>query len=307
LVLDQLTENHSDYFACIRYHVNWPSENDPFYLYNPAENGNRTGYYSVSGVPHMQVDGVVDAGGSSSYWSVIQSRYAIDSPLDIELSGTYNESSRLGTLNVTVTATDDITLEGLFLRIALVESDIYWHAPNGAYWHHQTMRHMFPYSLGTRIYISEEGEVIQRSEAISCPDPIVPENSELIVFVQAHGSRDILQAARIPIADLTPVSVDETGNSLPLKFELAQNYPNPFNANTTISYTLTNDGQISLAVYDLAGRKVANLFNGNQSAGNYQIVWDGTDNSGQVASSGIYFYRLIANGQSSTRRMMLLK
>lgn len=99
-------------------------------------------------------------------------------------------------MDVIVTATDDISQEGLFLQIALTESKIFWQTPNGINYHNQTFRHTFPYAPGTRIYISEEGEVVEHSETFFCTEPLVIENCEFVVFVQAYGTRDILQAAK---------------------------------------------------------------------------------------------------------------
>ena len=94
-------------------------------------------------------------------------------------------------------------------------------------------------------------------------------------------------------------------------FDLAQNYPNPFNPTTTINYNLTTDATITLRVYDMLGREVSSLVNGVQSAGIHTVVWDGTFDTGEAASSGIYFYRMEAapldgsNGIVKTKKMML--
>jgi len=285
--------------------VDWPGENDPFFLYNTFDNGNRRGYYHVNAVPQAYIDGIVDPGSTGGYWPAIQSRYTLDSPLDIVLDGSYNPSTREGTLDITITATDDISLDGLFLKIALTESDIYYQAPNGGVWHHQTMRHMFPYGLGTRIYMSEEGEVVEHSEPISCPESLVEENCEIMVFVQAYGTRDILQAAKIRLTDI-PTSVDEE-NSLPVEFSLAQNYPNPFNARTSISYAIDTECGVQLAIYDILGRKISTLVNDNKLPGQHRAIWDGINADGSAVSSGVYFYRLIAGEKIISKQMMLLK
>jgi hypothetical protein len=285
--------------------VDWPGDNDPFFLYNTFDNGNRRGYYHVSGVPQAYVDGTVDPGGSSGYWPAIQNRYAVDAPLDIQLGGAYNPDTREGNLDVHILATDDIAFEGLFLKIALIESEINYPAPNGAAWHHQTMRKMLPTGLGTRIYIEEEGEVVDHTEPISCPEPLVEENCDIVVFVQAYGTRDILQAAIIRLTDI-PTSVDEE-NSLPDAFSLAQNYPNPFNARTSINYTIDAKCLVELTVYDILGRKINTLVSDTKLPGQYCVVWDGVASDGSIVSSGVYFYRLVAGDNIVSKQMMLLK
>ncbi|MCP4583719.1 MAG: T9SS type A sorting domain-containing protein [candidate division Zixibacteria bacterium] len=167
------------------------------------------------------------------------------------------------------------------------------------------MRKMFPYGLGTRIYMEEEGEVVEHTEPIICAEQLVEENCEIVVFVQAYATRDILQAAKIKLTDF-PTSIEEDGK-LPTSFSLDQNYPNPFNAGTEIRYSTTEEGQVELAIYDLLGQKIRNLVNGNQQPGNHQVLWDGSDSDGRTVSSGVYFYRLTSNSQSISKRMVLMK
>ena len=305
LTMDQLAEQHSDVFAAVRYHVWWPSDNDPFYQYSPSENGIRTNYYGVNSVPRLQVDGIIDAGGHSQYWLQIQNRSNLDSPLEIELSGTFDEDSRAGTIHTVITATDNITHEGLFLRIALTESNIYWPAPNGLVWHHQTMRLMVPYSTGVYIDI-DNGDVDDRTQNFYCPSPLVPENCELVVWVQSDQNREVLQTAVISIPELGQVSVDDEA-SMPGKFKLAQNYPNPFNAGTVIDYIIEDESCVVLSVYDLGGKKISTLVNSIQTPGHHQVVWNGIDSDNNEVASGVYFYRLSADDKSLSKRMTLLK
>ncbi len=100
----------------------------------------------------------------------------------------------------------------------------------------------------------------------------------------------------------TVTSVSENGNSIPDKYNLSQNYPNPFNPVTTINYSLPSDGFVSLKVYDITGKQVAELVNGIKKAGNYQAVFDGS-----FLSSGVYFYSIKINGFSDTKSFVLMK
>jgi len=83
--------------------------------------------------------------------------------------------------------------------------------------------------------------------------------------------------------------------------------PNPFNPSTTIRYSLPAAGQVSLVVYDLAGRKVADLVAGPMLAGVHEVVWGGRNSQGQPVVSGVYLYMLETEGLSQTRKMILLK
>ena len=111
---------------------------------------------------------------------------------------------------------------------------------------------------------------------------------------------------------LVTVGVREPVGSLPQTFNLSQNYPNPFNPTTKIKYDLPQSAQVSLKVYNVLGQEVATLVNGQQSAGYYEATWNGKNNFGTQASSGVYFYRLEATGDAgqpfvSLKKMLLLK
>ncbi|MCK4339300.1 MAG: T9SS type A sorting domain-containing protein, partial [Candidatus Cloacimonetes bacterium] len=85
-----------------------------------------------------------------------------------------------------------------------------------------------------------------------------------------------------------------------LKTELGANYPNPFYPKTSISYSLKNNSNVILEIYNLKGQKVKTLVNDNVSVGNHKVFWNGKDNYGKAVSSGIYLYRLSARGGSSS-------
>ena len=89
---------------------------------------------------------------------------------------------------------------------------------------------------------------------------------------------------------------------VPAEFVLSQNYPNPFNPSTRISYFVPKESFVSIKVYDFLGREVTTLVNEAKSTGSYEIVFD-TSN----LPSGTYFYTLIAENYSTTKKMILLK
>ncbi|MCK4653658.1 MAG: T9SS type A sorting domain-containing protein [Candidatus Cloacimonetes bacterium] len=92
----------------------------------------------------------------------------------------------------------------------------------------------------------------------------------------------------------------------PVKLE-ASNYPNPFNPITTISYSLPDESEVSLTIYNIKGQKVKELIKGTQPAGSYNVSWDGKDENGKDITSGIYFYKLRTHNNEITRKMLLLK
>jgi Ni,Fe-hydrogenase III small subunit len=110
-----------------------------------------------------------------------------------------------------------------------------------------------------------------------------------------------------------PTSVQPTPHGVPVAFELVQNYPNPFNPTTTIRYELPAAAEVSLTIYDILGREIKTLVDGQSSPGTFQVVWNGENASGNRVASGVYFYRLIATSSSnkatftSIKKMILLK
>lgn len=91
------------------------------------------------------------------------------------------------------------------------------------------------------------------------------------------------------------------------EFALYQNVPNPFNPITVIEFSIPNDTDVNIIIYDLMGNEVKTLINEFKPVGQYQVNWDGNDNSGQSVSGGIYFYQIQAGDYNQTKKMVLLK
>ncbi len=102
----------------------------------------------------------------------------------------------------------------------------------------------------------------------------------------------------------TELAVNE---SVPAPFEFSGNHPNPFNPSTAISFSLEKAGTVELAIYDITGRKVRDLANGHMAPGRHEAVWNGRDDRGMPAASGVYFARLVSGGTTLSHRMLLMK
>jgi hypothetical protein len=97
-------------------------------------------------------------------------------------------------------------------------------------------------------------------------------------------------------------SVTTNEKSLPTKYVLEQNFPNPFNPSTVIRYALPENASVSLVIYDILGRKVAVLVDGEVGAGYHQVTFNGSK-----LSSGMYFYKLTAGNFTQINKMLLVK
>ena len=93
----------------------------------------------------------------------------------------------------------------------------------------------------------------------------------------------------------------------PARTLLMQNTPNPFNPRTTVRYQLATKAHVKLVIFDVSGKVVRTLVAERQSAGRYQVRWEGTDDRGMTVSSGIYFYQISTGEFQDVKRLMLLK
>ena len=108
-------------------------------------------------------------------------------------------------------------------------------------------------------------------------------------------------------ADFLIEHTDADPNLIPLVTSLDGNYPNPFNPTTTIKFGLHEVQVVSLNVYNIKGEKVRTLVSGELEAGYHSLVWDGRDESGKPAASGVYFYKMKADKFLQTKKMILMK
>lgn len=98
------------------------------------------------------------------------------------------------------------------------------------------------------------------------------------------------------------IGIEPIGNTIPQNYSLAQNYPNPFNPETSIKFSIPEGNFTSLKIYDILGKEVAVLVNGELIPGNYSISYTASE-----LPSGIYFYRLISGNFAGSKKMMLIR
>jgi hypothetical protein len=129
-------------------------------------------------------------------------------------------------------------------------------------------------------------------------------------YLRVDGARTKETFTWTANGDRTMVSALSSGSSsgtLPDGFSLEQNYPNPFNPTTTISFSVPINTRARIEIYNVLGALIAVPFDDAIQAGEHQIVWDGRNQNGETVSSGVYLYKLISDGYSEARKMMLLK
>jgi hypothetical protein len=109
------------------------------------------------------------------------------------------------------------------------------------------------------------------------------------------------------ILEVNPDDIGDFTDALPTHYALHQNYPNPFNPSTMIKYDLKAKTDVKLTIYNVLGQKVRTLVNANQSAGFKNVVWDGLNEFGEQASTGVYIYRIEAGDFVKSRKMVFMK
>jgi glucose/arabinose dehydrogenase len=102
-------------------------------------------------------------------------------------------------------------------------------------------------------------------------------------------------------------SVSTDGGPAPAALAIEPNHPNPFWASTTFEFHLAEPGIVTLAVYDILGRRVSTLVDEETGSGAHTVTWDGTDRHGRPLASGVYVYQLSSRGETATRKLTILR
>jgi photosystem II stability/assembly factor-like uncharacterized protein len=127
-------------------------------------------------------------------------------------------------------------------------------------------------------------------------DALAVNGANLFAGTYGHG------VWRRPLSEMITSVREVTGNGLAEGYSLAQNYPNPFNPSTTIRFSLSKSGYVTLKVYDVLGREVGTLVDGVRAAGSYNVEW-----TPKNLASDVYLYRIQAGAFSDVKRLILLK
>ncbi len=109
------------------------------------------------------------------------------------------------------------------------------------------------------------------------------------------------------IANPQAVGLAQQELKSPASYRLEKAYPNPFNGNVRIEFSLSSQQHLRLEVFDIRGQKIRTLTQGLLTAGHHYVIWDGKDNRARSVSSGIYFLRLLASGNHSEQKIILMR
>jgi hypothetical protein len=164
--------------------------------------------------------------------------------------------------------------------------------------------------LGLDIRVTRRTDCL-RVTAFSLEGNTIPEGEvEILTF---NTTQEIIPNANIAISDIAGgllTGVFKIELPLPTALSISAMYPNPFNSTILIECALPADDNVTLKIYDIAGRIVTDFDLGQQAAGYHRIAWNGTNSFGVQVSTGIYFARLesnITHQSGETRKLTLIK
>ncbi len=156
-------------------------------------------------------------------------------------------------------------------------------------------------AIGTQA--SEDGEYFGLGSGFNSPWASFNGKMDDVILWNTPLTSDEIQNVFDKKTDIEETKENEI---LPTEFSIG-NYPNPFNPTTTISYNLPNSGDVKVQIYDVMGRLISELVNSKQSAGHYNVVWNGKNRQGSKVASGMYICQINHSNKTKTSKMLLLK
>jgi len=153
------------------------------------------------------------------------------------------------------------------------------------------------------------GELIEKIDIPQNPTNVCFGGSDRQkLFITAQKSLYAIDMRVKGISQFPSTSIQASAiYEIPTTLALEQNYPNPFNPETVIRYKLYSSSDVRLVIYNITGQLIKTLVNDYQSAGSYEVGWNGHDHAGNSVSSGIYLYRLNAGHHVLTRKMSIIR
>lgn len=296
-----MLNNNSTKAVSIKYQTNWPGV-DPMNAQYPTAVASRVTYYGLNSVPYAVMDGEAVTGSNYTGYpgnltqTKINTEYAVTSPFNINISHYLNNAQDSIFISMTVTATQNFTgVNYLRGHVVLVEKHIDFASPpgsNGETDFYMVCRRMYPSQTGTGMpltWVNGDDSTLTFKAAI--PSYIYDINQLAVVgFVQDNGSKEVLQAGY----SISPVGIHNYVNA-PSNINL---FPNPASSNVTFNFTLAQDAEVVVNIYNSVGTLVSTENKGTRSAGKQEFIL-----SVEMLASGMYTVELVADKARSTTKL----
>lgn len=302
-VLKAFLDAHPAEATAIKYHASWPGY-DPMYQANPTQNTERiVNYYNMNqtGVPYCNADGVIQdiwPFSNTNFTNALNTRLAILTPvtinvLDERIAGDSIRST------ITLNLLSNLPSGNYKLRVMALERHVIFTSPpgsNGETHFEHVFRRAYPNTTG--VSIQTTAGTYQYIYTYKRESAWIDTSVYTIAFVQNDVNREVINVAK---GSFNPSGV-VSGSEIPRQYSLSQNYPNPFNPQTLIKFTLPEDANVTLKVFNTIGAEIKTIVEGVHKAGEYSVYFDGSG-----FASGIYFYTLKTDKYIQTRKMILIK
>jgi len=296
-------------FTSIKYQMNWPGNGDPYYT---GEAGIRKGYYGITAVPYMLIDGGWNKNGNNLTQSVMDNFQQQASTATIKAE--YLVTGQKVDISVTVNAIEDLPGTAYRMYIAIVEGKTTQNVgSNGETEFFDVMKKMVPFSAGTFIGKLTKGQSFAKQYSYTfngayrlpnnANDPIKPatEHSvedfsdlKVVVWIQENVSSKVEQSA---YADVSAISVDE--------YKLEDNvniYPNPVNEILNIDINSTNDNNVSLKVVNTLGQVVLTESDIDLAYGENNLQFNVSE-----LEAGIHYLNITTGNEVVTKTISIVK
>lgn len=296
----------------IMYHVNWPSFNDPMYLFNSTDISHRIIYYNVFSIPWIGVNGNLVPYDSANFTNAVTNGNNEFAPFNIEIrTGLITDNTITVNFRIFRDISDTTNFINTKLKAALVEKQVNFITPpgsNGESIFYSICRKMISGGGGIGFEIPTAGGYIEISLQNTLSNDFFQivnlSNLQVVVFIQNDSTKKIYQSNIEDWFNIPPAAIESNTSSNKIKqYQLLQNYPNPFNPSTKISYKINRPNHVRLIIYDVLGREVKIAVDEYQKAGEYSVVFDASK-----FPNGIYYYQIeIGNEYVETKKMLYIK
>jgi hypothetical protein len=288
---------------------------DPWYAYSQT----MISAFGFSAYPTGIIGRTTGIVSRSAWYSYVSSQASLQPGVTTTITNKlYNAATKLLTATANFTAVQNLPAGDYRVMVIITESNIIYPQNHYAscgytgyindYVHAHVVKHVVnpPYGDSVTTQAWNTGITKTKQISLTLPTDVIYSNCNLVVFVYKNGaplsSGAPVQNAKDAAVNTFSVTGAENSNEIIKDYYLSQNYPNPFNPRTNIRFNITKDGFTTLKIYDISGKEVAIYLDQFLKAGLYNVDFNGAN-----LSSGVYFYRLVSNDFSETKKMILTK
>lgn len=197
--LDNLVNNNTDKMIAIKYHVNWPVNNDPMNHHNPTEVSSRVSYYGINSVPMSVGDGTWVGNSGSVTQNMVNQWAAVESPVEMRMTHYLNDAQDSIFVVVMGKATSAVASSGLKLHISVLEKTMEYATPpgtNGEKIFHNVMKKMLPNASGTNIGALEAGEYFAYTYSWALANVMDINELTAVAWLQDNSSKTVYQGCK---------------------------------------------------------------------------------------------------------------